>query len=178
MLWGNVLSGSKAAESGQGVCDEASAALWVAGGWEGLSEPSQAEVMWSSIQAPAPASPGGWSLEAEPLQLGKCRGGALPGGRGVSAPVLRGWGHRGAPTPTLASPLFTSGCVFLQTVDSTSETRRGQSGAPPSEIAKHQCQERAVHILPPALGLGVGKPPLMKKSAFGAEVKFSSPPAM
>ena len=85
VLWGNVPSGSKSAQSGQVVRDVASAVLWAPGGCEGPSEPSQVEAM-EPLHQPVL---GGWSLDAERLQLGKCRGGALPGGRGLISWSLR-----------------------------------------------------------------------------------------
>lgn len=178
VLWGNVPSGSKSAQSGQGVRHRPqlpSGRLGVARAHRSRPKLRRCGQALGPLHQPVL---GGWSLDTERLQLGKCRVGALPGGRGG------GVVHRTA--PALAPPLFTSGCVFLQTgrnnihcAYSTSETRRGRA-APmllPSETAKHQCQERTVHILSPALELGVGKCPLMKKSAFGAEVKFSFPVA-
>lgn len=172
VLWGNVPSGSKSAQSGQVVHDVASAVLWAPGGCEGPSEPSQVEAM-EPLHQPVL---GGWSLDTERLQLGKCRGGALPGGRGGVTGERPHWHPP-------SSPLDVSFCRQAETTFTVLTLHLKQGGGRaahmllPSETAKHQCQEHAVHVLPPALGLGVGKRPLMKKSAFGAEVKFSFPVA-
>lgn len=126
VLWGNVPSGSKSAQSGQGVRDRPqlpSGRLGVARAHRSRPKLRRCGQALGPLHQPVLGS---WSLDTERLQLGKCRVGALPGGWGVVV-------HRRA--PALAPPLFTSGCVFLQTgrnnihcAYSTSETRRGQSG--------------------------------------------------
>ena len=79
---------------------------------------------------------GGWALDAERLQRGKCRGGALPVGRGG------GTGERPHWHP-LSSPLDVSFCRQAETtftVLTLHLKHRGGRAAPmllPSETAKH-----------------------------------------
>lgn len=178
VLWGNVPSGSKSAQSGQGVRHRPqlpSGRLGVARAHRSRPKLRRCGQALGPLHQPVL---GGWSLDTERLQLGKCRVGALPGGRGG------GWctGQHLHWHP-LSSPLDVSFCRQAETTFTvlTLHLKHGGGRAAPmllpSETAKHQCQERTVHILSPALELGVGKCPLMKKSAFGAEVKFSFPVA-